>query len=437
MVHSKEGFVDFHLEEMSDDDADDNNAVELDILEEMCHYPISNPRCFSVDVGEWGNDHDNDGEEEGSNTVRENPMLESIQRVFHHFAENEIPWKTLDLHSVNDHAVHSIGSIVETASRLNLFREMELSLVSFANDIDGILSGIEQNQRLELLEIHIQGDAFSESDGFSLERLLTTTQKLRTLRICGVTNLRLESLCRGIAANTTLNALSIDLSSADDDSLNMLFSTLAMHPSLQFLEMTTSNSCYRESFAKGLNVLLSFSSSLEHLSLSNFHRNGMLALEELSDGLKQSRSLKVIETYSALCGETNLSTIFRLLPECPTLERLYFYEQCIDKQDLEKIKGMKRLDKPVILFLSARIINYLSKTIEEVLRCHPEIQLIAHDLGEVGKSLKHLCDLHLHGRYLLDRRSVPLSLWPLVLQKCATKENVLYFFLKGPAFAAR
>lgn len=427
LVYSKEGFVDFHWQESDDENHD--TADEEDILESiLCSQPISKPRCFSIDVGDWTHE---DG------TTVGNPMLESFLEAFRHFAENQILWRTLDIHSVNDNAVGAIGRLIESASQLSLFQRIQVSLISFGN-IDGILSGIEHNQSLELLEIHIQGNAFSQADGFSLEQLLRTTKTLKTLRICGAMNLQHESLCQGLAANSTLDALSIDLSSAgasDQTSLN-IFSTLATHPSIQFLEITAS-SASADLFIKGLNIFLSFSTSLKHLSLSNFNSDGKLAMEELSEGLNQNESLKVIETYSAFRGETNLSTIFGLLSQCPQLERLYFHEKCIVKSDLEKIKQLKRLKKPVILFLSAHTINYLAKTIEEVLHCHPEIQLIAHDFGKAGESLKLLCDLNLHGRYLLDRPNVPLSLWPYILQKCSAKEDVLYFFLKGPAFAAR
>ena len=52
-----------------------------------------------------------------------------------------------------------------------------------------------------------------------------------------------------------------------------------------------------------------------------------------------------------------------------------------------------------------------------------------------------------HGRYLLDRPSVPLCIWPLVLEKvndneymprdAGEKESIIYELLKGPVCGGR
>ena len=55
----------------------------------------------------------------------------------------------------------------------------------------------------------------------------------------------------------------------------------------------------------------------------------------------------------------------------------------------------------------------------------------------------HAFNMNWHGRYLLDRPNVPLSIWPLVLEKVndndrvQDKASILYGLLQGPAGAQR
>ena len=60
---------------------------------------------------------------------------------------------------------------------------------------------------------------------------------------------------------------------------------------------------------------------------------------------------------------------------------------------------------------------------------------------EEGRELTHALFRNWHGRYLLDRPNVPLSIWPLVLEKVNDNKamdedeqaNVIYELLNGPA----
>ena len=89
--------------------------------------------------------------------------------------------------------------------------------------------------------------------------------------------------------------------------------------------------------------------------------------------------------------------------------------------------------------------------LEELLRYHPEVRLSLRDydnyvedentyrFSEGMTKFWYIVNMNWHGRYLLDRPKVPLSIWPLVLEKVndndhvKDKASILYGLLKGPA----
>ena len=94
------------------------------------------------------------------------------------------------------------------------------------------------------------------------------------------------------------------------------------------------------------------------------------------------------------------------------------------------------------------------KVLEEVLRYHPEVRLSVADWidkedfdafedDESNTKCLHLVNLNWHGRYLLDRPKVPLSIWPLVLEGVnfggytTDESSIIYELLKGPAWGGR
>jgi len=122
---------------------------------------------------------------------------------------------------------------------------------------------------------------------------------------------------------------------------------------------------------------------------------------------------------------------------------------------MEQVISMKRLPKPITLESGfAEVHRDKFRTMERVLRSHPEIRLtnfstrIPHwwDKEYKDSGLGYIVALNWHGRYLQDTKSeVPSSLWPLVFEKVnnnheiekAVKTSVMFELLKGPAFAAK
>ena len=91
----------------------------------------------------------------------------------------------------------------------------------------------------------------------------------------------------------------------------------------------------------------------------------------------------------------------------------------------------------------------------EILQYHPEVRLslikdsfrgtLIEQRGRYYPMIEfwHAFNMNWHGRYLLDRPNVPLSIWPLVLEKVndndrvQDKASILYGLLQGPAGAQR
>ena len=98
---------------------------------------------------------------------------------------------------------------------------------------------------------------------------------------------------------------------------------------------------------------------------------------------------------------------------------------------------MDRPRKPIVLKLNPDVVSKNMETLRTIVYAHPELRLELKGFESVLPDLQYICNLNWHGRYLLDRPNVPLSLWSLVLEKANTKADMIYELLKGPAFACR
>ena len=172
-----------------------------------------------------------------------------------------------------------------------------------------------------------------------------------------------------------------------------------------------------------------------------------LNAENILQGLKQNTTIRVLTLINALYGDLIFSRFFEVLHSNHTLEHLRLnLGESREKQNLDQAIQMDRLSRPIKLDLDKSWILKNVQEMEQLLRSHPEIRLDSFTLKCDGHGwrgnfpkLAHYIDLNWHGRYLLDNRNqqVPLSLWPLALEKVKKDPNVMYEFLKGPGFAAR
>jgi hypothetical protein len=150
-----------------------------------------------------------------------------------------------------------------------------------------------------------------------------------------------------------------------------------------------------------------------------------------------------------------LRQLLSCLSDCPTLTRIDFSSNDIAQLDLAGclFPGGKltRLDinrNPLFESHEADVI--LSANIFQLLENNPQLG----DLGVPDDMLSgydpmilHQMDMNRHGRILLQNDSVPLSVWPIILERVMRDEcfennetrmyNVIYHLMHGPVFAGR
>lgn len=278
----------------------------------------------------------------------------------------------------------------------------------------------------------------------ALRDLLATTTTLRRLKLDRVTNFEVDLVCQGLQANATLRKLSLSFIQCDvpDASIAQVLESLQQHDELRYLTITSSGQFGPLSSLALKKLLSAKNCRLKSLSLQGFEffeldtTSGTLTTHDLLEGIRVNRSLRYLLIGDALDGDMFLSKFFALLAECPWLETLHLWEPNITNEDLEMVLSAERLERSVVIGLGFPVLDSLEKTLTQVLQKHQEIRM-EHE-GFLGNpSFVHLCQWNWYGRYLMDLPDFPLSMWPVVLEKANTKPNVIYEFLKGPAFVAR
>ena len=415
---------------------------------------IQNPRKFTVRYPVW-NDH----------------LLDSFIDVFRHFAEKNIFWRKFQLCEMSQHDIlqawmrarhedefssvlsqEFVRPLFYVANALNLFSKMAIlsctaPLQQGDSETGFLLSGIALNNRLESIELGgllvERSITLTESDHLALNRVLRTSSCLKELRFSNaVWNVNHPLLRQGLAENGTLTKLHLNFEdcTVEGESISNVVTALASHPSLQDL-VIWSDERFGD-YSPALQTLLCSSSTISTLTIlppcgrSNLNNGRFLNTENILNGLRENKSLRRLSTSKVLWGDLIFSRFFGVLFDCQSLERLDLEGMNITTEEVEPVISMERLSKPIELNLNAtQIVNGNNfGAIEAVLRSHPEVRLRPH---YYHKRVAHILHLNWCGRYLMDSPNVPLSLWPLVLERASGKPDLLYEFLKGPAFAGR
>jgi hypothetical protein len=360
-------------------------------------------------------------------TVRTTPgldkeELESIIQVFQHFAAQKLTWDTLDLklEEMTFHAVwrECLMALLVTANSLGLFNRLNLACGPGQEEV--IMAGIALNKNLKALSIDFGSRTISRGGLLSLSNLLKTTQTLEELSLWAVSDCCQPLLCQGLAVNSTLKKLSLNLTFTSDETLSQVIESLTKNnPALQELTIhLNGHNQFGGLCSNALNKLLASSSLLESLQLTqqyaNWHRilnteqvsYFYLNTEQVLQGIKANRSLKRLQTSNALGGDDVFTKLFRAIPECPSLEKCHLLGVQITSKDMEQVVLMDRLPKSVEFRFDVAVLRELGAdtAIEDVLRSHPEMRLKCYyDHISNRPSFTHISRLNLHGRYLLDR----------------------------------
>ena len=151
-----------------------------------------------------------------------------------------------------------------------------------------------------------------------------------------------------------------------------------------------------------------------------------------------------------LYGDLIFARFFRILPDCPLIEYLklgFDRKVVLSEEDLVQVKLMPRLPRPIHLEFQEPVSDFQMKLLVDLVRHHPEVRLkVSHFYYlkvESWTEFWHTICMNWHGRYLLDRPNVPLSVWPRVLEKVNNnyfvedKARIIYELLKGLAETGR
>lgn len=397
---------------------------------------ITNPRKFTIMAS--------------SNLTKKE--VKAMTEVLRNFGTRKLTWDTLDLNlercnldaSLRKHFV----ALLVTANKLGLFNRLTLTCGEEHGDI--IVAGLKLNKRVKALTLDFGGGALSNSRVAELSLLLRTTKALAELNLWAVSHFCQPQF---LAVNRTLKRISLRLIDISDASLSDAIKSLSANSALADLQLhLTGTGQFGRRSSDSLNYLLSSSPSLRSLSLvrEDVDWDGRCDTDTLLEGIKASKSLKLLHTSNTLAGDNVFTRIFSALVYCSSLEKCCIHESQIGAEDIERVALMDRLPKPVEFNFRGGIFRQprTDKAIENVLRSHPEIRLKCYNEHQSHRpTLTHLSRLNMHGRYLLDQEpSPPLSIWPKVLEKVNSKyrwreqetirTSLLYELLKGPAFAS-
>jgi hypothetical protein len=284
----------------------------------------------------------------------------------------------------------------------------------------------------------------SKQDFDPLIRLLETTTTLKELTLgAKLSTKELPRLCKAMSRNKTLERIELDLETdyITDQEFSGIIAAVAEHPKIHAVSFKSGN-CFGPATSRAVRNLLA-QNRLHTLKLHFLKIN----VEDLVQGLKYNTSMKRMDLQNALDDDPNIfSKLFGVLKDC-SLESMSLQGVDIQSQDLQQVVSMKRLPKQILLNLDSTVIDQFATSVENVLRAHPEIQL--HNMyiiqfQDMPESFQHIYDLNWHGRYLLDRKRIPLALWPLVLGQLKIlyafdngEASATYRFLKGPVLAQR
>ena len=423
-------------------------------------------------------------------------ILGILLESFFLFHKNNIIWETglIELDSSN---ARFVGPFLHALNTMPVFKKLTIKLGDFYEE-DDICPGILSNTFTEI-EIERAGK-MSWGANLAFNKLLESNPPCLKVLAMFLPEQEEDFDCRmmlsALINNRTLKNIHfmfLGRGAYTDANTSEIIAAVARIPTLETFQMTyydqNQNNVLGELSSEALKRMLSDSTSLRELQFSiyaesfpNYYpfansNNDILNLnmECIIQGLKNSRSLKRLDIRAVLYGDLLFARLFRVLPDCPWLELIglrHLPGGVVTSEDLDQVKLLPRLPRPIQLYVettpsysdysdefsdyedestSYDTEEYQREMLEELLRYHPEVRLSLRDydnyvedentyrFSEGMTKFWYIVNMNWHGRYLLDRPKVPLSIWPLVLEKVndndhvKDKASILYGLLKGPA----
>ena len=384
-------------------------------------------------------------------------MIRILLDLFFHFHEKRIIWEELEIQVISLNETFS-RLLLHAVNTMNIFKKIDLSFLTCdiaSEEHNDFCPGITSNKFIEELKINCVG-RMSRQHCHALNTLLqTNTPCLQELNL--QTNV-INWILPGLRNNRTLKKVTLEFIILDyegdhgvTDALSCeMVAAVTRIPSLESLcfklvgNVNYGGNLTSEAFRR----LLSESNSLRELEIYSADPEPTFNTECFIQGLKNSRSLKRFFCRNALYGDLIFARLFRILPDCPSLETLELSFGILTVEDFVQVKLFPRLPRPIILKVHKRRFEVDDGGVfAELLRYHPEVRLsYDSDWIDLFEDCEwHAVALNWHGRYLLDRPNVPLCIWSLVLEKVNRNErldekgkvSIIYELLKGPACGGR
>jgi hypothetical protein len=270
------------------------------------------------------------------------------------------------------------------------------------------------------------------------------------------------ALVYGLRQNSTLQSVAFMLCSLKDVQVFQIAEALLFNPSLRELALSGTE-CGVQGM-KALATLLSKNRKLEALTLTSSKRKS--SIRPLAKSLEGHPSLEYLElSYNRLSDSDLLdANLAAVLSTCPRLETLNLSWNMLTHHGWELLLASQPLPRALRrLYLGGN--NFYekrgrSRLLLRLLQENPQLCHVEDDYWGVGTRRKELpeieyvMDLNESGIILLgkDHRSVPLSLWPLVLERAnglfeschvsqreqrARRANAIFHLLQGPALMQR
>jgi hypothetical protein len=388
-------------------------------------------------------------------------VIRAALDLFRHSSAHGRLWEHLEL----SWSSGCIAEIVIEAISLDLFSE--ISLIGIDEDDTPLLpifmalsAGMKSNSRLEKIQL-------SELDVSSLhmmaalkEGLISANSYFKELIL---EELRFDSFSEeecvseleaGLQGNKGLLTLHITACNLEDAQLAQLADALVSHLSLR--ELSFADNVAGPDVFKALAKLLT-NSKLESLNLENqIGEHGIVAshVALLAKGLESNQHLKVLNLSNNHLDDQALEDLTRTVWTCSKLEELDITHNSISDKGLQMIASHVLPSSLRCLGLGFNSLtregaSHLLKILQD------NAQLGAVRLGSyelpLSPEIEHLLDFNQAGRVLLGQgHSVPLSLWPVVLERAnqmfkysrdgdreRKRANVVFLLLQGPALIQR
>lgn len=366
------------------------------------------------------------------------------------------------------HVAHCTGNVDTVIScALDLGKVQKLSLLPSGQHFNdeclfALANGLKKNRSVKSLVFRV--DLFQRLSE-ALAEGLTTNSSLEELSLILSTSdtAAINTLARGIKQNSGLKTLLLNRCSLEDGQVAALIRALENHPSLQ--ELSVQGSSCRAMGIVAISGLLQSSNEKPFkldLSKQNFSRDEMFGISFLAPALPANKSMRFLDLSSNDLTEIDITCLASALVENSALEGLKLVNCNISDKGAQILaKHLPRMPGLKSLWLHGNPFGRKgAQFMLDAVKQNRQLEQCWLPTGK-GKAMEKIQEamlpylqLNQAGRKLLhaDPNTVPQSLWPLALARINTIEwgsvskqhppivaepNAMYTLLQGPAICMR